>query len=79
MTINIGGYIYYSTAEVCKKAGISRATLFRWLKAGILEKYHKNRRGWRIYTEEDLQKIRAEVSKIQVEYSFNETNIHSKE
>ena len=78
MTINIGGHIYYSTGDVCKKAGISRATLFRWLKAGILDKYHKNRRGWRIYTEEDLIKIKAEVNKIKVEYSYNETNIQSK-
>ena len=75
MTLNIDGIIYYSTSEICKKAGISRATLFRWLKAGILEKYHKNRRGWRIYTEEDLHRIRAEVSKIKVEYSYKETNI----
>jgi excisionase family DNA binding protein len=59
MTIEINGEKYYKTSEACKKAGISRATLFRWLKEGILDKYRKDRRGWRIFTEEDLEKLRA--------------------
>jgi hypothetical protein len=41
------------------------------LKIGILEKYHKDRRGWRLFTEEDLHRIRAEARKIKVEDSFN--------
>jgi len=68
VTINIDGKQYYGTAEICQTAGISRATLFRWLKAGMLQKSHKNRRGWRIFTEEDLIKIRTEAQKIEVEY-----------
>ena len=39
------------------------ADFFRWLKAGILEKSRKNRSGWRLFTEEDLIKIRAEVKR----------------
>ncbi|HEX9897096.1 MAG TPA: MerR family transcriptional regulator [Dehalococcoidales bacterium] len=70
MAIEIDGRVYYKTSEACKKAGISRATLFRWLKVGILDKYHKDRRGWRLFTEEDLDKIRAEARKIQVEDSY---------
>ena len=71
MSIEIDGEIYYRTSEACKKTGISRATLFRWLKAGILEKYHKDRRGWRMFKEEDLDKIRAEARKIKIEYTFS--------
>jgi DNA-binding transcriptional MerR regulator len=70
VTIEINGQTFYKTSEACKKTGISRATLFRWLKIGILEKYYKDRRGWRLFTEEDLNKIRAEARKIEVEYSF---------
>ena len=70
MTIEIDGQIYYKTLEACKKTGISRPTLFRWLKAGILEKSYKNRRGWRLFTEEDLNKIRAEARSIRVEYVY---------
>jgi predicted site-specific integrase-resolvase len=69
MPIEIDGQTYYGTSESCKKTGISRATLFRWLKAGLLEKRYKDRRGWRLFTEEDLNKIRAEVKRIEVEYA----------
>lgn len=72
MSIEIDGQKYYRTSEACKKTGISRATLFRWLKAGVLEKYHKDRRGWMMFREEDLNKIRAEVRKIKVEYAYPE-------
>ncbi len=71
MSIEIDGEIYYRTSEACKKTGVSRATLFRWLKAGILEKYHKDRRGWRMFKEEDLDKIRAEARKIKIEYTYS--------
>jgi excisionase family DNA binding protein len=66
MSIAIQGKTFYRTAEACKKTGISRATLFRWLKSGILEKYYKDRRGWRMFTEEDLAKIRQEAQMIEV-------------
>jgi len=71
VAIEIDGRMYYKTSEACKKTGISRATLFRWLKVGILDKYYKDRRGWRLFTEEDLNKIRAEVRKIEVADSFS--------
>ena len=71
MSLDINGQLYYKTSEACKKTGISRSTLLRWLKVGILEKYHKDRRGWRLFTEEDLNKIRAEARKIEVADSFS--------
>ena len=67
MPIEINGQIYYRTLEACKRTGISRATLFRWLKGGILEKPHRDRRGWRMFTEGDLNKIQAEATRIKVE------------
>ncbi len=70
MTIEINGQTYYKTSEACKRTGISRATLFRWLKTGILNKFYKDRRGWRLFTEEDLNKIRAEARKIEIADSF---------
>ncbi len=70
MTINIDGKTYYGTSEICDKAGISRSTLNRWIKAGILEKYYEDRRGWRIFTETDLEKIMANARKIVVKYSL---------
>jgi len=69
MPIEINGHTYYRTSEVCRKIGISRATLFRWLKVGLLEKAYKDRRGWRLFTEDDLNKIEAEATRIYVEYT----------
>ena len=67
MPIEIHGRIYYRTSEACKETGISRATLFRWLKEGILEESLRDRRGWRMFTRDDLSKIRAEATRIKVE------------
>ena len=64
MPIQINGQTYYRTSEACMKTGISRATLFRWLKAGVLKKSYRDRRGWRLFTESDISKIKAEANKI---------------
>ncbi|MDH4067668.1 MAG: MerR family transcriptional regulator [Dehalococcoidia bacterium] len=67
MPREINGKTYYETTEVCEKVGISRPTLFRWLKRGLLVKLHKDRRGWRLFTEEDLDKIQAEARRIEID------------
>ena len=72
MPREIDGKRYYETTEVCEKVGISRPTLFRWLKRGILSKLHRDRRGWRLFTEDDLARIRAEATKIEVQYASPE-------
>ena len=70
MPIRIREQTYYRTAEICNETGISRATLYRWLKTGLLEKSYKDRRGWRIFTEDDLVRIRTEATRVEVvEYS----------
>ena len=69
MPIEIDGQTYYRTLEACARTGISRATLFRWLRQGILQKSYKDRRGWRIFTEDDLNTIRTEASRIEIEYT----------
>ena len=69
MPTEINGQHFYYTSEVCQRISISRPTLFRWLRRGILEKSHKDRRGWRIFTEDDLSKIQAEARRIEVVYT----------
>ena len=75
MPIEIDGKRYYETTEVCEKVGISRPTLFRWLRRGLLSKLYKDRRGWRLFTEEDLSKIQAEARRIEVEYASSRSKI----
>jgi len=43
-----------------KDYDVSRATMFRWLKRGILQTNFKAPRGWRLFTEDDLHERRAE-------------------
>lgn len=65
MLKQIGGQTYFGTSEACRKAGISRATLFRWIKAGIIDDVgRKDRNGWRLFTEKDIAKIRAEATQV---------------
>ena len=66
MPIKIGGQHFYGTTETCQKTGISRATLYRWLRKGLISKQRKDRRGWRLFTDEDLQKIQAEIGRIEI-------------
>jgi len=65
MSVTINGTTYYRTAEVCRMVGISRTTLFRWLKDGLLrETQYRDRRGWRLFTKEEIGRLNEEVNEI---------------
>lgn len=65
MPVTINGQTYYRTVEVCRTAGISRTTLFRWLKQGILSKSERrDRRGWRLFTGDEIDGLNKEVNQI---------------
>ena len=67
MPVIIDGQIYYRTSELCKNIGISRSTLFRWLRQDMLDQSYRDRRGWRLFTEDDVNKIRREPTRVDVE------------
>jgi len=65
MSVTINGTTYYRTAEVCRMVGISKTTLFRWLKDGLLrEAQHRDRRGWRLFTKEEIGRLNEEFNEI---------------
>ena len=65
MTISLDGKTYYRTAEACRLAGISRNTYFRWLREGLLPDVGmRDRRGWRLFTKEDLLRLRNEANRV---------------
>jgi excisionase family DNA binding protein len=67
MPLFVNGERYYRTSEACKRAGISKSTFLRWLKEGILKDVsHADRRGWRLFTDEDINTIKAEATKIKI-------------
>ena len=63
MTIVISGKKRYLMLEVCRKSCISRSTLLRWLAAGVIKEPIRDRRGWRIFSKEDLRRIRTEIER----------------
>jgi len=66
MPVKLNGRTYYRTAEVCQIVGIGRSTLFRWLRQNVVkEAQYRDRKGWRLFTEEDLRSLAAESSRIQ--------------
>jgi predicted site-specific integrase-resolvase len=68
MPVKINGQTYYRTAEVCLMVGIGKSTLFRWIKEGIMEEAeHRDRRGWRLFTESEIDRVKKEVNGIQKE------------
>ena len=68
MSREIQGRLYFETGEVCQKVGVSRQTLNRWLKTGLLPSLHRDRKGWRLFSQEDINIIEAESKRIRVEY-----------
>ena len=66
MPVELNGRTYYRTAEVCQIVGIGRSTLFRWLRQNVVkEAQYRDRKGWRLFTEEDLRSLATESSRIQ--------------
>jgi len=66
MPIVLKGETYYRTAEACRIAGMSKNTFLRWVKEGsFADVERKDRRGWRLFTEDDIDRLKAEVNKIQ--------------
>jgi predicted site-specific integrase-resolvase len=65
MPIVIDGQTYYRTADACRMAGISRNTLFRWVKGGMFSDVeYRDCRGWRLFTATQVEAIRTKTNHI---------------
>ena len=67
MAVRINSEKYYRTAEACQIAGTNKATFLRWVREGRSPDVKlRDRRGWRLFTEEDLERLKAEVKQVSV-------------
>jgi len=65
MPVVINDKTYYRTAEVCRRIGISRNTLFRWLKEGIVSDVeYRDCRGWRLFTPTQVEAVRTKSNHV---------------
>ena len=61
----IKGKTYYRTHEALALAGVSRATWYRWKAARLVrDAKHKDRRGWRLFTQEEVDRLREFAQQI---------------
>jgi DNA-binding transcriptional MerR regulator len=59
----LAGKPYYSAQEAAKAAGISKVTLFRWIKKGLVRDAGKrDRNNWRWFSEAELVQIKRVAS-----------------
>lgn len=47
-----------NTAKVAKIIGISKSTLLRWITSGLIEDVNRNQKGWRVWSNEDIQRLK---------------------
>lgn len=48
----------YKTVEVCELFDVSRATLFRWEREGLISGPSRDWRNWRLYTAQHIKEIK---------------------
>jgi len=49
----------YKTQEICQRFDISKATLFRWEREGLISNVSRDWRNWRLYNDKNLQEIKT--------------------
>ena len=64
MPVILGGVQYFRTAEVCRMAGISKSTLFRWLDDGTMDiAVPRDRRNWRLFDGAQVELLKKEAGR----------------
>lgn len=59
MPVVLKGKTYCYTREALSKAGVSESTWRRWIKNKVIEDVKiRDRKGWRLFTGEDIQRIK---------------------
>jgi DNA-binding transcriptional MerR regulator len=65
MTTRINGQTYFRTSEACRMVGVSRNTLYRLVRLTVFnEAERRDHRGWRLFTREDIDQLKAQVNRI---------------
>ena len=78
MPVKMNNQTYYRTTEVCQIVGISRNTLFRWLREGkVTEIEYRDYRGWRLFTQDQVHAMKEKTTHVKAIHIAN--NPHSKQ
>ena len=55
---------FYTVNDVAKALGVHRTTVRRWLAAGKIAEPDRDRNGWRIFSEKELEEIRRYAEQV---------------
>lgn len=76
MPLVIKDKTYYRTHEALALAGISRATWYRWKAARLVkDAKQKDRRGWRLFTLEEVEQLREFAQQVKTVPSQSELDL----
>lgn len=65
MPLKLGDRVVYPIGEALSRAGLSRATYFRWVRSGrISDTRFKDRNGRRVFTEDELARLTKLVDRL---------------
>ena len=53
----------FSTKEICDLFDISKATLFRWEREGVISSVGRDWRNWRLYTDRNVREIERMITR----------------
>jgi predicted site-specific integrase-resolvase len=68
MPVKINGSEYYRTNEACQLAGITKNTFLRWVTHGSFSDVPcRDRRGWRLFTSQDVERLKTEVNRVRID------------
>jgi DNA-binding transcriptional MerR regulator len=48
----------FSTVEAANCIGVSKNTLLRWLDEGLIDDVQRDWRGWRVWKQQDIERIK---------------------
>jgi excisionase family DNA binding protein len=49
----------YTTVEVARRLSVCKSTLLRWIHAGLIPDVGRDWRGWRIWSQADINRAKA--------------------
>jgi hypothetical protein len=77
MPIFLNDLVFYRAAEAYVKAGISRNTFIRWVRdEKIDDVVHRDRNGWRLFTEDDICRLRTRANLVLANSVVQKKTIH---
>jgi len=67
MPLKIEGQTYYRTAEAFRMIGVSRNTLYRWLRKDVLGGIEfRDSHGWRLFTREEIDTLNNVINRVSI-------------